>query len=318
MDWKRIGGVSLVAALVLLPSCASSTPGGGGASNSPSSSSSPPGTPQSLPALKLDVLAAVGGHLDYCDPDEFPVMNGSPLENAKRRLPSIRADAAAFQAILSRLGLSPRQPFTDQALLQINDDYKQMQAISLTPRGTSGYGFTVQVVDAGSPEGSTTVIGTVSRTGQVRILTRRPGHHPMCPICLARGVLIDTPAGPVAVQDLVVGMPVWTTDRLGRRVAAVVRETGHMLAPVGHRVVRLVLADGRTVLVSPGHPTAGGRPVGSLRPGDPLDGSVVASATLVPYTGGSTFDLLPSGPTGTYFADGILLGSTLRPTSKPH
>jgi hypothetical protein len=31
---------------------------------------------------------------------------------------------------------------------------------------------------------------------------------------------------------------------------------------------------------------------------------------LVPYTS-ATYDLLPSGPTGTYFADGVLLGSTL-------
>ena len=32
---------------------------------------------------------------------------------------------------------------------------------------------------------------------------------------------------------------------------------------------------------------------------------------LVTYEGRATFDLLPSGPTGDYFADGVLLGSTL-------
>jgi hypothetical protein len=37
----------------------------------------------------------------------------------------------------------------------------------------------------------------------------------------------------------------------------------------------------------------------------------VVSAELLVYTGGSTFDLLPSGPTGVYFADGIPLASTL-------
>ena len=30
--------------------------------------------------------------------------------------------------------------------------------------------------------------------------------------------------------------------------------------------------------------------------------------------GGATFDLLPSGPTGTYWANAVLLGSTLRPS----
>jgi hypothetical protein len=35
------------------------------------------------------------------------------------------------------------------------------------------------------------------------------------------------------------------------------------------------------------------------------------SATLEPYDGGFTFDLLPDGPTGVYIADGVQLGSTL-------
>ena len=39
----------------------------------------------------------------------------------------------------------------------------------------------------------------------------------------------------------------------------------------------------------------------------------MAEATLIPYEGLFTFDLLPAGPTGTYFADGILLRSTLDP-----
>jgi hypothetical protein len=52
--------------------------------------------------------------------------------------------------------------------------------------------------------------------------------------------------------------------------------------------------------------------VGDLRPGDAFDGSRVVGATPVPYGGSVTYDLLPSGPTGTYFADGVLLASTLR------
>ena len=44
-----------------------------------------------------------------------------------------------------------------------------------------------------------------------------------------------------------------------------------------------------------------------------MDGSTVASAELVPYTDGSTFDVVVSGPTGTYLVDGIELWSTLQP-----
>ena len=45
----------------------------------------------------------------------------------------------------------------------------------------------------------------------------------------------------------------------GRRIRAVVLEVGRTPVPPTHRVVRLVLADGRRVLVSPGHPTPGAR-----------------------------------------------------------
>jgi hypothetical protein len=72
-----------------------------------------------------------------------------------------------------------------------------------------------------------------------------------------------------------------------------------------------VLADGRELLVSPGHRTADGRPVGALRAGDDVDGSTVTRWELVSYAGGRTYDLLPAGATGHYWANGILLSSTL-------
>jgi hypothetical protein len=73
-----------------------------------------------------------------------------------------------------------------------------------------------------------------------------------------------------------------------------------------------VLDDGRTVSASPGHPLADGRLLGDLRVGDMVDGSRVIAADLVPYMGGETFDIVASGPTGIYLADGIAMGSTLR------
>jgi len=76
-------------------------------------------------------------------------------------------------------------------------------------------------------------------------------------------------------------------------------------------VVDLRLADGREVHASPNHPTADGRTVGQLHPGDMLDGAIVVAADAQPYTGGDTFDVLPSGATGFYLAGGIPLASTL-------
>ncbi len=265
---------------------------------------------QSLPALKLDVLAVVGGHLAYCDPDIYPVAHGTPLESAKARLPTIQADDVTYQAILAHEGIPAGASLTDEQIIAINQDYKQLQVIDLRSSG-GNYAFTVYVPSSTDPAGNESIAGTVTRAGTVEQSLPGPGKAQACPICLARGVLIGTPSGQVPVEDVTVGMAVWTTDRHGRRIEGVVLAAGRALAPLGHEVVRVTLADGRTVVASPGHPTADGRTVGALRAGDRLGGSRVVSAVLVPYTAAFTYDLLPSGPTGTYFADGVLLGSTL-------
>ena len=80
----------------------------------------------------------------------------------------------------------------------------------------------------------------------------------------------------------------------------------------GHHVVELRLERGTVLHVSPGHPTADGRTFGDLVAGDELDGQRVLDARLVAYPHPYTYDILPASPTGTYFAGGALIGSTLR------
>lgn len=72
----------------------------------------------------------------------------------------------------------------------------------------------------------------------------------------------------------------------------------------------MTLADGRAVEASPGHPTADGRRVGDLNVGDALGGSRIVRVDRVAYLG-DTWDVLPTGPTGVYWAGDILLKSTL-------
>src|SRR2546425_3568629 len=129
-------------------------------------------------------------------------------------------------------------------------------------------------------------------------------------ICLPASARIATPTGSVPVSQLRPGMTVWTLDASGRRVAAPILVVSHVPAPVGHHVLRLVLADGRTVEASAGHPTLTGRLVGTFRAGDLLDGSPVMAVDSIPYAG-DTWDLLPAGSTGAYWANDVLLGSTL-------
>ena len=79
----------------------------------------PTGPPKSLPALKLAVLKAVGGRIDYCDPDLYPVARSDELEAAKARFPTIQADSAAYQAILEHEHLAAGQHFTDAQIIAI-------------------------------------------------------------------------------------------------------------------------------------------------------------------------------------------------------
>jgi hypothetical protein len=80
-----------------------------------------------------------------------------------------------------------------------------------------------------------------------------------------------------------------------------------------HRVVRVVLAGGAVLEMSPGHRTADGRPFGELTAGSALDeGHTIVSVDLVQYTHEATYDVLPRSSTGAYFAAGALVASTLR------
>ena len=163
-------------------------------------------------------------------------------------------------------------------------------------------------------EGVSEKLTSIDFTGQRVTFTKIVSDSPLggCPICLAQDTLIDTPSGPVSVQDLQVGMLVWTTDRDGQRVAGSVLKTAKVHVSTTHQMVHLVLDDGRDLLVSTGHPTTDGRTVGNLKPGDLYDAAYVVNTERVPYEEDATYDILPSGNTGFYWANGILVGSTLR------
>jgi hypothetical protein len=258
--------------------------------------------------LKLAVLDALEDPLDYCDPDVYPVARGRPIENARERFPEIQSDREAFLAILEHEGLQEDDEFTDEQLIAINELYKQMAAVQVSREG-GVYRFEAQVLR--ERQESVLVRGTVDASGEVVIESEKPAPPPTCPICLARGARIATPDGTVSVSDLRVGDRVWSIGRQGRRIVVVVEAIGRSVAPIGHEVVRVRLADGRIVTASPGHPTANGRALGSLHAGDRLDGARVASVRRVAYGGAFTFDIRVSGPTGLYFADRVLLASTL-------
>lgn len=132
-----------------------------------------------------------------------------------------------------------------------------------------------------------------------------------CPICLSANTLIDTPDGPIKITELKSGISVWTSDLSGHRQAGTILVTAKTMVSA-HYMVHLVLEDGRELFVSQGHPTADGRILGNLKAGDWVDNARIRISELVPYEGDATYDILPSGETGFYWANGILIGSTLK------
>lgn len=262
---------------------------------------------ESVTQLKYDIMAKLGP-LFYCDPDAYPVARNVTDSQVSDRLADIKArDPKTYGEILGHYHL--HEPLTPPQERLVYTDYKELSAFQLSPAGQR-YAFAYPVQPSSTHDG-TMVHGTIDSSGSISVTSRTP-YVRLCPICLAAWTTIATPNGPVAITALRVGMPVWTMDHAGHRVAATVSELGSVQAPIGHTVVHLVLADGRELWVSPGHPTMDGRHVGDLVVGDQLDGSRILSVDRLPYVG-RTFDLLPSGPTGGYWADGVLLRSSLLP-----
>jgi hypothetical protein len=132
-----------------------------------------------------------------------------------------------------------------------------------------------------------------------------------CPRCLRRGTKIATPSGDVPVERLHVGDAIFTMDPAGAKRATTVRLVSWTPAPRDHRMLRIRLADGRSVVASPGHPDGSGAPLRALTAGAALDKGRVAQVETVSLDDDRTFDVLPDGETGRYWADGVLLGSTL-------
>lgn len=310
----KLSRLPLVPAILMVALLAACTPG---ASAPPGGTPGPTitippigGGPLNPGQLRLMLINHLGP-LWYCDPDEYPVSQGTEQERAIERFAEMQAEGQIFGAIAADLDIDVTAALTDAQKLAIYRLWKVALAVHLEPIGDGVYRFDYLAQPiAGAAEGKRTA-GRINSKGLIEIEQQAAAGEPMCPICLTRGTLIDTPAGAVAVQDLRLGDPIWTLDANGRRVAGTVIALGSTAAPADHHVIRLVLADGRSVTASPGHPLADGRTLASLSLGDVIDGSAIVALDSVAYSGGETFDVVASGATGAYFSNGIALGSTL-------
>lgn len=259
-----------------------------------------------LAELKYRLIAQFGDPF-FCDPDSYPVARLVTDAEIEQRFQQIQADISVYQAILARLGLSGQATLSLDQKRAVYDEFKKLNSIELQPSGDA-YQFRLRV--PADTRSGFAIEGLITSTGSISVTSRQPTVN-TCPICLAVDTLIATPKGEVPVQDLREGMPVWTVDLRGMRTAAVVLATVRRDISGPALVFQLTLDDGRELVVSPGHPLPDGRIVADLAPGDFVDGAHLARLDTTSYDRGTTYDILPAGDTGLYWANGILLKSTL-------
>ncbi len=305
------GGIATASIITVMPA-GTSRPGIVPNSTLPALPSPEPPTP--LPTLASSTLTPTElkyrlldryPNFFFCDPDIYPVARDDEQQLARERFPALQNNQEEFQTILAHNHLSGLTSFTDAQKMLIYSEHKKLAALPLQLLGDR-YHF--QLTTGGEP--SYNIQGTIDGGGDITVEQKTPGFA-TCPICLAAHTRIDTPRGAVPVEDIKPGDLVWSLSASGERVSAPVLKTARVPVSTGHTLVHVLLDDGRELWASPGHPTADGRVLAGMRPGDLLDGSRVRLAERVHYDGAATYDLLPAGPTGAYWADGILMSSTL-------
>ncbi len=129
-------------------------------------------------------------------------------------------------------------------------------------------------------------------------------------VCAAPDTPIATPEGNVPIADLRPGDMVYSSDNGAIVAVPLLRVTQRPVK--NHVVVQLRTKQGHLLNISAPHPTADGRLFADLKVGDSLDGEAIVSRELVAYQFAYTYDILPASSTGTYVANGLLIGSTLK------
>ena len=262
-----------------------------------------PGPELSVTDLKYLLIHHFGG-VFVAEPVVLP--REIRLEQAQNAMRVIRDNEEEFQAILQELGLEDSVTLADEQRLLVFDEKTKLNRVRLEPSGNA-YAFELVI---GGRNDRSEVKGTVSRRGTITVHSNEPSLGPL-PVCLAGSTRIQTPNGDIQVRDLLSGTEVWTTDASGTRIAATIERLASSPVPEGHEMIDLVLDDGRTLTASPRHPLADGRILEELTTGEIVDGARVVSAKRVAYEETHTYDILPDGGTALYWADEILIGSTL-------
>lgn len=147
----------------------------------------------------------------------------------------------------------------------------------------------------------------VKRSGNSKICLKKIAGSGKNKDGLSPDIRIRTTGVQKRIADIKKGELVLSDEEKAVRVKKVSK------APVkNYKILKVRLNDGTIFEVSPGHPTADGRRFKELKMGDFLDNRMVVETKLIPYIYSHTYDILPDSKTGNYYANGVLIGSTLK------
>lgn len=249
------------------------------------------------------------GKAIFCGPS---AVNINYYENKLiAQFPAVMENDEEFSVILKQINIINDDEWADEEKLAVVREHNRMSVITLTRINADKYSFKLHSSPLSAGKKREFIHeGLISSNGQIKV-TKKEAYDFGCPVCLSSNTLIDTPAGRVLIKDLQSGMPIWTINKAGHRTSGIVMETSKVPVPPTHQMVHLILDDGRELLVSPGHPTVERRIAGDLTADDLYDGARIVTVNRVAYDDTYTYDILPSGETGFYWANGILFDSTL-------
>lgn len=137
------------------------------------------------------------------------------------------------------------------------------------------------------------------------------GGHNTCK-CLSGSTVISAKKGDVPVDQLKKGDIVYSLNAQKALIEVPILLVSKSEVKSDHKFLHIELDDGRALKVSPLHPDSKYKALKELKVGDTIDGAKVTSAKLVPANVEYTYDILPKGQTGIYWANGIPIGSTLK------
>jgi intein/homing endonuclease len=142
--------------------------------------------------------------------------------------------------------------------------------------------------------------------------------------CLPNTARILTSQGEEKIDNLQIGDSVYTFNNIDGKILAPIIQVIKTPVQKEYIMIKITLEEGRSVQASSKHPIPIERKYANssvnqfeellfsdIKKGDHIDNSKVVSIEFVKYNGEFTYDILPAGESGYYWADEVLIGSTL-------